>query len=62
MSAAGNCYNRRPILQWRCGHDRAEEQALVEQLVAHAAVETLDIAILHRSSRRDVVPLDLVIL
>lgn len=40
----------------------AEEQAFIKQLVAHAAVETLDIAILHRSSRRNVVPLDLVIL
>lgn len=26
---------------------KTEEQALVEQLVAHAAVETLDIAVLH---------------
>jgi len=36
---------------------QAEEQRLVEQLVAHAAVEALDIAVLHRSSRRDVMPL-----
>src|SRR3546814_15952535 len=30
---------------------------LVEQFVAHAAVEALDVAVLHWSSRSDVVPL-----
>jgi len=39
-----------------------KEQARVKQLVAHAAVETLDMAVLHRLSWRNVVPLDLVIL
>lgn len=40
----------------------AEELAFIEQLVAHAAVETFDVAILRRPSLCDVVPLDLVIL
>src|SRR5690606_26252176 len=40
----------------------AEEQALVQKLVAHPAVEALDIAILHRLSGRDVMPLDAMIL
>lgn len=35
-----------------------EEQGLVEQLVAHAAVEALDRAVLHRLAGRDEVPLD----
>src|SRR5260370_27389669 len=33
-----------------------EEQALVEKFVAHAAVEGLDVAILHRLPRRHVMP------
>lgn len=37
---------------------QAEEQGLVEQLVAHAAVEALEIAILHRLAWGDVMPLD----
>ena len=37
------------------GH--AEEQGLVEQLVAHAAVKALDVAVLHRPARCDVMPL-----
>ncbi|MNS89613.1 hypothetical protein D3C72_1236310 [compost metagenome] len=40
----------------------AEEQAFVEQFVTHSPVEALDIAVLHGLSRRDVMPLDLVIL
>ena len=36
----------------------AEEQALVEQLIAHSPVEALDIAVLHRFARRDEVPID----
>lgn len=40
----------------------AEEQALVEQLIAHAPVEAIDIAVLHRFSRHDEVPVDAVIL
>jgi hypothetical protein len=35
------------------------EQVLVEALVAQAAIEALDEAVLHGLSRRDVVPLDL---
>jgi hypothetical protein len=35
-----------------------DEQAFVEEFVAHAAVEALDEAILHRFAGRDVVPLD----
>lgn len=41
----------------RCaGMDEALEQALVQQLVAHATVETLDERILHRLFGRDEVP------
>ena len=32
------------------------EQALVEKLVAHSAVEGLDVAVLHRLAWRDVMP------
>lgn len=39
----------------------AEKQALVQQFVAHAAVEGLDEAILHRLAGRDGVPFSLVI-
>ena len=35
---------------------QAEEQAFVEQFVAHFAVEGFDVAILHRLSGRNVVP------
>jgi hypothetical protein len=38
-----------------------EEQAFVEQLVAHAPVEGFDIAVLHRLAGRDVVPFDLML-
>src|SRR6266542_3883546 len=38
-----------------------EEQALVEKLVAHAAVEGFDVAILHRLSGHDVVPFHLML-
>src|SRR5690606_18332808 len=38
------------------------EQALVQQFIAHATVETLDKAVLHRFARRDVVPFDAVLL
>jgi len=33
-----------------------DEQALIEELVAHPTAEGLDIAVLHRSARRDVMP------
>ena len=52
----------RPFRDGASGVIEAEEQAFVEQFVAHAPVETLDIAVLHGLSRRDVMPLDLVIL
>ena len=46
-----------------CGdHDarvcQVAEHGLVEQLVAHPPVETLDEAVLHGLARRDVVPFD----
>lgn len=40
----------------------AEEQALVQKLVAHQPVEALDMAVLYRFSGRDVMPLDAMIL
>ncbi len=40
------------------GISQAREQHLVEELVAEAAVEALDEAVLHRLARRDVVPVD----
>ena len=40
----------------------AKEQALIQQLVAHPAIEALDIPVLHRLARRDVVPFDAMIL
>ncbi len=40
----------------------AEEQALVQKLVTHPAVEALELAVLHRLSRRDVMALDAMIL
>lgn len=40
----------------------AEEQALVEQLIAHSPVETLDISVLHRLARGDVMPVYVAIL
>ena len=39
------------------GMSHAQEQRLVEQFVPHATVEALDVAILHRPSGRDVMPL-----
>ena len=44
------------------GVAEAEEQALVQQLVAHPAVEGFGIAILHRLARCDLVPFDAMIL
>ena len=40
----------------------AKEQALVEKLVSHAAIEALTEAVLHRLSRRDEMPDDPVVL
>src|SRR4029077_7703930 len=42
-----------PVRDLGPGMIEAEEQALVEKLVAHAPVETLAEAVLHRLSRRD---------
>lgn len=36
---------------------KAHEQGLLEELVAHAAIKTLDVLILSRQARSDVVPL-----
>lgn len=41
------------------GLAQCQEQRLVQKLIPHAAVEALDIAVLHGAARRDVVPLDL---
>ncbi len=47
-----------PISMMKCdgaaGVVEAEEQALVQELVAHATVEGFDITVLHRLARRDV--------
>src|SRR3546814_12405462 len=47
-----------PEPQHRAGMAERHEQRLVEALVTQAAVEALDIAVLLRLVRRDVVPLD----
>src|SRR3546814_3033615 len=47
-----------PEPQHRAGMAERHEQRLVEALVTQAAVEALDIAVLLRLARRDVVPLD----
>src|SRR3546814_12514961 len=47
-----------PEPQHRAGMAERREQRLVEALVTHAAVEALDIAVLLRLARRDLVPLD----
>lgn len=40
----------------------AEAKALVERFVAHSPVEALDLTVLHWLPRRDVVPVDVVVL
>src|SRR3546814_5801629 len=47
-----------PEPQHRAGMAERHAQRLVEALVTQAAVEALDIAVLLRLARRDVVPLD----
>src|SRR3546814_19576167 len=47
-----------PEPQHRAGMAERHEQRLVEALVTQAVVEALDIAVLLRLARRDVVPLD----
>jgi len=44
------------------GVAQPEEEAIVQQLVAHAAVEGFDIAVLRRLPRHGVVPFDPVFL
>src|SRR4051794_15341256 len=51
-----------PFRDPRLGVVETEEQTLVEQLVAHAPVEALAKAVLHRFARRDEVPGQLVVL
>jgi len=52
-----------PVVIFHSGRDfdagmrEAEEQCLVEKLVAHPAVKALAEAVLHRPARRDVMPL-----
>lgn len=58
MRATENCHVVSPFRDGTAGMIESNEQALVE----HAAVETLDITVLHPPFRRDVVPLYLVIL
>lgn len=47
-----------PNRDLRAGVVEVEEQRLIEKLVAHAAVEALGEAVLHRLARRDEVPVD----
>ncbi len=51
-----------PFSDGGSGMIEAEKQAFVEQFVTHSSVEGFDVAVLHRLSRRDVVPFDLVLL
>src|SRR3954451_8227859 len=51
-----------PFGKRAAGVVEAEEQALVEELVAHAAVEALDVAVLHGLAFLDVVPVHQVVL
>ena len=47
-----------PAAQHRAGMAEQHEQRLVETLVAQTAIGALDLAILLRLARRDVMPLD----
>src|SRR3546814_3749368 len=40
------------------GMIEVEEQRLIQKLIAHPAIKALDIAVLHRLARRDIMPLD----
>ena len=48
----------RPSGNRLAGMSKAREQRLVQQLIAHSAVETLNGAVLGRLARRDVMPVD----
>lgn len=39
------------------GMGKAHEQRRIEKLIAHTTVEALDVAVLHRLARSDVMPL-----
>lgn len=58
---AGNCIIVCPFGNGALSVIEAEEQTFVEQFVAHQAIEGLNIAILHRLSRRDIMPFDLMV-
>lgn len=62
MSGPGIVVVVGPFRNGAAGMIETKEQTFIEQFITHAAVETLDIAVLHWSSRRDVMPLNLVIL
>lgn len=47
-----------PFFDRRAGVIQTLEQGLVQELVTHATVETLDEGVLHRLARLDVVPVD----
>ena len=49
-----------PVGDQGAGVIEAVEQGFVQELVAHAPVEALDEAVLHRFARRDVMPVDFV--
>ena len=51
-----------PECQLTTGVIQRIEDLLIQQFVAHAAVEAFNEAILHRLARRDVVPVDLAVL
>ena len=51
-----------PGVELRFGVIETEEQALIEQLVAHPALEAFAKAILHRLAGRDEMPGDFVVL
>ncbi len=52
-----------PLGRWRCGRgSRPKNRLSFKELIAHPAVEALDITVLHGLARRDVVPFDAMIL
>jgi hypothetical protein len=50
-----------PCRDQMAGMAQGREQVLVKAFIPKAAIEALDKAVLHRLSRRDVMPLDLAI-
>ena len=45
-----------PVVEQLTGVVEINEQPLIEKFITHPAVEGLNVAVLHRSSRCDVVP------